>query len=79
MKRESDTIEQLRLEAGRLWDEVPDDGRREDFLTELIDVELEIELLSLRSDLVLDSHNDAVERCTTRLDRLRCRSAVAAA
>ena len=81
MKRESDTIEQLRLEAGRLWDEmnVPGDGRREEYVTELIEIELELERLGLRAEVVLDSHRDDLDRCATRLDRLRCSSAVAAA
>ena len=40
MKRANDTIEQLRLAAGRLWDDpVPDNGRREELLTELVDIE----------------------------------------
>lgn len=77
MNRASDTIEQLRLDAGRLWnDPVPDDGRREELLIELIDIETELECLGLRTDSTR-SHDRELARCAIRLDRLRSRWAVA--
>lgn len=78
MKRANDTIEQLRLDAGRLWDDpVPDDGRREELLIELVDIETELECLGLRIG-VTRSHDRELARCARRLDRLRSRWAVAA-
>ena len=78
MKQRRDTIEQLRLDAGRLWDDpVPDDGQREELLTELIAIEHELESLGLRIDQP-QSNEDEIDRCAERLDRLRCRWAVAA-
>lgn len=78
MKRANDTIQQLRLDAGRLWDDpVPDNARREELLTELIDIETELECLGLRVDPTR-SHDRELARCARRLDRLRSRWAVAA-
>ena len=78
MKRANDTIEQLRLAAGRLWDDpVPDNGRREELLTELVDIETELECLGLRVDATRP-HDRELARCARRLDRLRSRWAVAA-
>ena len=78
MKRASDTIEQLRLDAGRLWDDpVPDDERREELLTELVDIETELERLGLRLEST-SSHDREIARCAKRLDRLRSQWAVAA-
>ena len=78
MKRANDTIEQLRLDAGRLWDDpVPDNGRREELLTELVDIETELECLGLRADTTR-SYDRELARCARRLDRLRSQWAVAA-
>ncbi len=78
MQRASATIEQLRLDAGRLWDDhVPDNGRREELLIELVDIETELECLGLRLDSTR-SHDHELARCARRLDRLRSRWAVAA-
>ncbi|MEM7286285.1 MAG: hypothetical protein AAF480_08045 [Actinomycetota bacterium] len=78
MKRSSDTIEQLRLEAGRLWDApVPDDGRREELLTELVDIETDLDRLGLRAE-ISPAQDREIARCARRLDRLRSRWAVAA-
>ncbi len=75
MTNTADTIERLDLEARRLWahPRAVRGDERQSLLIELLDVELELERLSLRADAPPSSYADDLSRCAEALDRLHHR------
>jgi hypothetical protein len=66
-------LDRLHVEALRLWDTEPEvDGElRQELLTELADIDLELERLSLRAhEHADDGYLPDVDRCARRLDHL---------